>query len=123
MTKASTKNGTTPMSPLATAVAPTESLLRQVLESNLMVANALNRMATALERERNASPWVSALEAASLLGFDTSKKNYARKLSWLIRNGWIQKYQDGRPRRYYREELVKISRKMATGEIAFVGQV
>lgn len=84
---------------------------------------AINRLADAIERDRNGSPWISAEEAAPLLGLSTGSKNYARRISWLVRQGFLQKVKDGKPRLYWRDEVVKVAAKVAAGDIAYIGQV
>ena len=97
--------------------------LQPLLDHIREQTTALNRLADAMERERNASPWISAEEAAPLLGLSTGNKNYARRISWLGRQGFLTRVKDGKPRLYWRDEVVKVAAKVATGDIAYIGQV
>ena len=79
------------------------------------------------EREKEAretrSDWVDPDEAATILGIQLQKSgNHRRRVRWLAEKGFLVKYRPGKPPAYWREELEKVSAKIARGEIAYIGQ-
>lgn len=99
------------------------ALLERMFEQMAETHAALNRLSDSLDARLVQSPWMSAREAATCLGLDVTKKNYVRKLSWLIRQGFIQNHREGKPRMYDREEIAEVNERILNGEIGYIGQV
>lgn len=93
-------------------------LLLEELRANTA---AVNRLVEAQQRERQASPWLDPEETAALLGFPTDTRTYLRKLARLVDRGFLTKVQEGRPRRYWREEVQEVAQRIAAGKISTVG--
>ena len=72
-----------------------------------------------IEREK-LSPWCDADQAAAILGLSvTSSREHTRRLKAMIERGLITKFRDGRPIRYWKEELHRLSAKRAEGKIMY----
>lgn len=70
-----------------------------------------------LYAQRNQSPWISAEDAAALLGINvTPSKHHVRKLTKHIQAGQLVKINDGKPRLYYRTEVQQLAEKIAVGK-------
>lgn len=83
---------------------------------------ALNQLIQLIQAKETRSDWVDPEEAAVILGLKITKAGRHRaKIRWLVKYNFIKQYQTGRPYKYYRTELEKVSKKIATGDIAYIG--
>lgn len=65
-------------------------------------------------------PWLSAEEAALLLGMKLSaSNNHRRRLSTLIDRGLIVRFREGKPRTYWREEIEALAARIAAGQCEY----
>lgn len=96
----------------------TETL--QAIKENTAALNQLIGLITAKETR---SDWVPPEEAARIMGLSVTKGGEHRKrLRWCIREGVLKQFRPGRPPLYFRQELEKVAKKIASGEIGFIGR-
>lgn len=96
-----------------------EELLQAIQENTRVVSRLVHLM----EARETRSNWVDPDEAATILGIQLQKSgNHRRRVRWLAEKGFLVKYRPGKPPAYWREELEKVSAKIARGEIAYIGQ-
>ncbi len=83
---------------------------------------AMQELIGLMKAKETRSDWVDPEAAAVILGFKITKaENHRSKIRWLIKHGFLKQFRTGRPPHYYRTELEVISKKIATGDIAYVG--
>lgn len=84
---------------------------------------ALNQLIKLIQDKETRSDWVDPEEAAVILGLNITKSKVHRaNLRWLIKVGFLKQFRPGRPPVYYRNELERVSKKIASGEIGYVGR-
>ncbi len=94
-----------------------------ILHALLENTAAINQLIGLIRAKETRSDWVDPEEAAVILGLTITKANNHRKqLNWLIRQGFLKQFRSGRPPVYFREELERVSKKIANGEIGYVGR-
>ena len=94
-----------------------------VLQALLENTAAMQKLIELIEAKETRSDWVDPEEAARILGLNiTAANNHRKQLNWLINKGFLKQFRMGRPPVYYRSELEKVSRKIACGEIGYVGR-
>ena len=101
-----------------------EETLRKIQLHSEVNTSALLELAKIIEEMRAqqaaaACPWMTSEEAASYLGIDTSKSNYRRKLSYLVKfHGLVP--SDSREPKYLRTSVMRILDEIQTG---LIGQI
>lgn len=94
-----------------------------VLQALLENTAAMHKLIELIEAKETRSDWVDPEEAARILGLNiTAANNHRKQLNWLINKGFLKQFRMGRPPVYYRAELEKVSKKIACGEIGYVGR-
>lgn len=84
---------------------------------------AMQELIGLMKAKETRSDWVDPEEAAVILGLTITKaKVHRANLRWLIKQGFVKQFRSGRPYKYYRNELEKVSKKIASGDIAYVGR-
>lgn len=81
--------------------------------------SVLARSVEQLQKERNC-PWMDKSEAASYLGLDTTKPNYVRKLSYLVRNHGLR-VSESKERKYLRTDVQRIQADIEARRIEYIG--
>jgi hypothetical protein len=91
------------------AIAQLMELTRQLLAEQ----RETNRL---LRKEHN--PWVDADEAATLLGANVTASGYHKRLlSYCCKKGLLVKFKGDRNRKYNREEVSHLARRVAANEV------
>ncbi len=84
---------------------------------------AVKELVSLMKAKETRSDWVDPEEAAVILGLNITKGRVHRSnLRWLIKQGFVKQFRPGRPYKYYRNELEKISKKIASGDIGHIGR-
>lgn len=93
--------------------------LYQVISQNSLV------MKQVLEHlEQRDCPWCNPDEAARMLGLTISKSgNHRRVMAYLAKKGFIPKYRPGKPYMYWKEDVMSLAPKIATGEVSIPSKV
>ena len=98
-------------------------MISDVLQALLENTAAMNRLIDLIQAKETRSDWVDPEAAAVILGLNiTTANNHRKQLNWLIRQGFLKQFRQGRPPVYFREELERVSKKIANGEIGYVGR-
>lgn len=84
---------------------------------------AVQELVGLMKAKETRSDWLDYEGAATILGLNITKGRVHRaNLRWLIQKGFIKQFRPGRPYRFYRNELEKVAKKIANGEIGHIGR-
>lgn len=79
----------------------------------------LARLVALEEKRRNPSEWISAEEAAHILGLNQSAVTNKRKLDNAVKR-YALRYTRTRPRRYSREDVIELNQRVLAGRAMIV---
>ena len=97
---------------LLTAIQHLQSAIDQQTE-------VLARLVELEEKRRNPSEWISAEEAAHILGLNQSPGTNRRKLNRSI-DRYKVRYLNTRPRKYCRKDIIELNQRVLAGRAQII---